>query len=80
MHRVTQENIKTLVNVINTNSKDNGVVVEYSNGMAQLYLVNKKEYKNNYTLRSHLVSGTKREIYDRLQAMDWVWMYLLKEE
>lgn len=78
MKRITQKNIRGMVDVINTNSKTNGVIVEYSNGRVQLYLINKKEYKKNYTMIEHLATGTKREIYDRLVAMDWVFWHLLR--
>ena len=59
MQRITNEDLNSVVSLINKMSKnDKGVALGSAYGRVQLYLIDKKEYKENHTMIQSLTSGT----------------------
>jgi len=70
MIRINKKMLQGVVNLVNRVSKTKyGIEVEYSNGLANLYQIDKCEYPKEHTMIRHLYSGNKRECYDYLQGM-----------
>ena len=79
MNRIRKKDIESVLKLVNTSCrhKTNRLAIGHAYGRIQLYLVNKGEYKNKGTIMQHITSGTKREIYNYLQAMSNVFWYLI---
>ena len=79
MNKVKEKDIESVLKLVNISCKHktNRLAIGHAYGKVQLYLVDKEEYKNRGTIMRHITSGTKREIYDYLQAMSNVFWYLV---
>jgi hypothetical protein len=79
MQRITEKDIDTVLNLVNNSCthKDYRLALGHAYGKIQVYLVDKEEYKNGGTMKQHITSGTKREIFDYLHAMKNVFWYLV---
>ena len=65
-----------LNNQIKTNY---GISIQYGNSLCNIYLIDKEEYKTNYTVRQHLYSGSKTECWYYLKAILETLTYFVEE-
>jgi len=74
---VKKEYLDNRAKELNHKTAKYGVTVGYSNGRCYIYLINKAEYEQNFSVLQALYCGHKKECYEYLRAMENVFTYLM---
>ncbi len=67
--RRTLKDLDNLIKRINRYNYRKGVILEESNSTKNIYLIDKKEYKERYTVIEHIFSGNTSEVYNFLYGI-----------
>jgi len=69
MGRTNERDLNSIAEHINKITGVKGVAILHYNGMVNIHLINKEEYRKSVTTHGLLYCGTKNECYDFLSGV-----------